>query len=101
MEVESPPSAKTQTSSPKRPKLDEQFPIHPPAPAQENSNKIDPNEPILLCEWPESLTTALSEPTNKNRDFNILTVIEAKNDTSALASLNRTLKKCNLRSFNP
>ena len=99
MEVESPPSAQTPTSSPKRPKLDEKSPIRPSA--QENSNKIDPNDPILLSEWPEALTTSLNDQINKNKDFTILTVIEAKNDVSALSSLNQTLKKCNLRSFRP
>ena len=79
MEVESPPSAQTPISSPKRPKLDEKSPVRPSA--QENSNNLDPNDPILLSEWPEALTTSLNEPINKNKDFTILTVIEAKNDT--------------------
>ena len=99
MEVESPPSAQTPTSSPKRPKLDEKSPIRPSG--QENPNKIDPNDPILLCEWPDALTQSLNDQINKNKDFTIITVIEAKNDVAALSSLNQTLKKCNLRSFRP
>ena len=63
MEVESPPFAQTPISSPKRSKLDEKSPVRPSV--QENSNKIDPNDPILLSEWPEALTTSLNEPIKK------------------------------------
>ena len=99
MEVESLPSAISPTSSTKRPKLDVKPPIPPPS--QVSSDEQIQNDLVLLSEWPEDLSKVLNGPKSCNRDFTILTLIASKNDISASASLNRTLKKCNLRSFDP
>ena len=67
--------------------------------AQVSSQETKSQEPLLLSQFPEDLSTALNNANNRTTEITIKSVIYSNNDSSALASLNRTLKKCNLRSF--
>ena len=67
--------------------------------AQVSSQETNSEKPLLLSQFPEDLSTALNNDKNSTTEITIKSVIYANNDSSALASLNRTFKKCNLRSF--
>jgi len=51
--------------------------------------------------WPEDLNKILYDPKTSSSSFNVATFVSAKNYKSAIGSLRRTLKKCNLRSIEP
>ena len=80
MEVEAPPAIISPMSSPE---------------------KESPWEIINLSEWPEELSASLNKPKNSDDSFTITTIINANNSNSAMSSLKKTFKKCNLRSIEP
>jgi len=54
-----------------------------------------------LSEYSEQLSKILNDPKNSDGTTPITAFIHANNSKSALSALNRTLKKCNLRSIEP
>ena len=56
---------------------------------------------VNLSEYSEQLSSIFNDPKNHDNSVPITTFITANNSKAAIASLNRTLKKCNLRSIEP
>lgn len=64
------------------------------------SFKIPISEVVDLCDWHEDLNTVQNNPENGNT-LTVVTIVCAEDSNAAKGSLQRTLKKCNLRSIEP
>ena len=68
------------------------------SPSQSPEEETDIRETITIGDWPEDFSTMVK---NNNRSIDVTAIISASDFKSALASLKRTLKKCNLRNIEP
>jgi len=64
------------------------------------SFKMPISKIVDLCDWHEDLNTVQNNPNNSNT-LTVAAIVCAENSNSAKGSLQKTLKKCNIRSIEP